>query len=320
MEVRWKRAGGACFAALTVLALAPAAHAAGLGVTSISSLPAGASSGNLTGVVSNDADHAAVAKVNVRAMRRGTGGALLGQATVTRRRARHQDLPGRRARAEPEEGHLLRRRLRAEGRSRQGRARAAPPALADLRVKGGDPLQGKLATKAFDNQNGAAKAHSAQAPACSPGARTLSEPGNRVWPELGNGGYKSLHTDVFTVYDAPTNKFLAGTHVDLTQQATQCLSEFSLDFDRRNNISSTATTPGPDMTISSITIDGVPATFRHVQPTYAGDPKGWDDPDPLAHAPPTPTRCRRRTRTRRRARRRPGTRHRRAWRAARPSS
>ena len=37
------------------------------------------------------------------------------------------------------------------------------------------------------------------------------------------------------------------------------------------------------MTIQSITIDGVPATFAHKQPTYAGDPNGPDDPDPLAH-------------------------------------
>ncbi len=84
MEVRWQRAGGASLVALAALALAPAAHAAGLGVTSISSLPAGARSGNLSGVVSNDTDHAAVAKVNVRAMkRRGTGGALLGQTSVS---------------------------------------------------------------------------------------------------------------------------------------------------------------------------------------------------------------------------------------------
>src|SRR4029079_3845978 len=95
----------------------------------------------------------------------------------------------------------------------------------------------------------------------------------------------------------PTNKFLPGNHVELTQQATQCLSEFSLDFDRKNNSASAGTPPAPDMTISSITIDGVPATFAHKQPTYAGDPNGADDPNPLAHqasnttpvSPPTPT-------------------------------
>ena len=38
------------------------------------------------------------------------------------------------------------------------------------------------------------------------------------------------------------------------------------------------------MTVQSITIDGVPATFAFKQPTYPGDPNGPDDPDPLAHA------------------------------------
>ena len=110
------------------------------------------------------------ATVSVRAMRCGTGGALIGprHGAASPRTAPRRFLVDVK-RAEPEEGHLLPRRLRAAGRRRRGRARAAPPALADLRVKGGDPLQGKLATKAFDNQNGAAKAHAAQAPACTPG-------------------------------------------------------------------------------------------------------------------------------------------------------
>ena len=89
--------------------------------------------------------------------------------------------------------------------------------------------------------------------------------------------------DVTIVYDALTNKFLPGTNVELTQKSTQCLSEFSLDFDRRSSISQTAAVPGSDMTIQSITIDGVPATFRHAQPSYPGNPNGPDDPDPLAH-------------------------------------
>ena len=84
---------------------------------------------------------------------------------------------------------------------------------------------------------------------CSPGARTLVKPGDRVWPELGNGGYQSIHSDVFINYDAVTNKFLPGTHVELMQKSTQCLSEFSLDFDRKSSISSTAAVPGSDMTV-----------------------------------------------------------------------
>ena len=41
--------------------------------------------------------------------------------------------------------------------------------------------------------------------------------------------------------------------------------------------------PGPDFTVGSITVNGQPATFKFVQPTYPGDPNGQDDPDPLAH-------------------------------------
>ncbi|MDA0178747.1 M1 family aminopeptidase [Solirubrobacter phytolaccae] len=278
-----RRAIGASLVVLAALVGAPAAHAAGVGVTSLSSLPAGAGSGTLTGVVTNDTDHAATADVSVRVMRRSTGGALIGKAKVgvaahgTKSFLVSVKLPSLK------KGTYYVAACTPQGGADAGKLGCATSA-ADLKIKGGDPVQGKLATKAFEQQNGAAKAKAAQAADCTPGARTLSQPGNRVWPELGNGGYTSLHTDVFTVYDAVTNKFLPGNHVELTQKSTQCLSEFSLDFDRKNNISATATTPGPDMTISSITIDGVPATFSHKQPTYAGDPKGWDDPDPLAHA------------------------------------
>src|SRR3569623_460197 len=74
--------------------------------------------------------------------------------------------------------------------------------------------------------------------ACSPGARTLSQPGDHVYPDMGNGGYTSLHTDVHMVYDAPTAQFLAGNHVVLTARSTQCLSELSLDFERSSVLGS----------------------------------------------------------------------------------
>jgi hypothetical protein len=82
------------------------------------------------------------------------------------------------------------------------------------------------------------------------------------------------------VYDAATNRFLPGNHVDLTDRATQCLSSLSLDFERFE--------PGhpkvsPDMQVQSVTIDGAPGSFRFAQPTYPDDPKGPDDPDPRAH-------------------------------------
>jgi hypothetical protein len=114
---------------------------------------------------------------------------------------------------------------------------------------------------------------------CSAGAHSLSPHGARVYPETGNGGYRSVHTDVHMVYDAGTNRFLAGNHVALTDQATQCLTSFSLDFERK----SANTADGPDMSVQSVTVNGHPARFTFAQPTYPGDPHGQNDPNPRAH-------------------------------------
>ena len=114
---------------------------------------------------------------------------------------------------------------------------------------------------------------------CSSGAHTLSHFGDHVYPETGNGGYTSLHTDVRMVYDAPSNQFLPGNHVELTLRATQCLTDFSLDFERKG----VDANGGPDMTINSVVVQGRPASFTFVQPTYPGDPNGQNDPDPRAH-------------------------------------
>jgi hypothetical protein len=116
-------------------------------------------------------------------------------------------------------------------------------------------------------------------PNCSSGARTLSHFGDHVYPETGNGGYTSLHTDVHLIYDAPSNQFLPGNHVVLTARATQCLTDFSLDFERRG----VDDNGGPDMTVDSVVVNGRPASYKFVQPTYPGDPNGQDDPDPRAH-------------------------------------
>jgi hypothetical protein len=116
-------------------------------------------------------------------------------------------------------------------------------------------------------------------PTCSSGAHTLSHFGEHVYPETGNGGYTSLHTDIHMIYDAPSNRFLPGNHVVLTVRATQCLSDFSLDFER----TSVDPVNGPDMTVNSILVSGRPAGYKFVQPTYPGDPNGQDDPNPLAH-------------------------------------
>ncbi|HME66754.1 MAG TPA: hypothetical protein VKG61_17835, partial [Streptosporangiaceae bacterium] len=124
-----------------------------------------------------------------------------------------------------------------------------------------------------------ASAAAAGHPGCSAGARTLASPGSVLYPETGNGGYTSLNTLVHLVYDATANRFLPGNGVILTDRATQCLTSFSLDFER----TSANTSAGPDMTVNSVTVNGRPARFRFVQPTYPGDPNGQDDPAPAAH-------------------------------------
>jgi len=114
---------------------------------------------------------------------------------------------------------------------------------------------------------------------CSAGAHTLAPPGSHLYPDTGNGGYTSLHTLVHLVYDATTNMFLPGNQVVLTDRATQCLTSFSLDLERR----SANTSASPDMTVNSVTVNGQPAQFGFVQPTYPGDPNGPNDPNPAAH-------------------------------------
>src|SRR5262245_36960963 len=114
---------------------------------------------------------------------------------------------------------------------------------------------------------------------CSSGAHSLSPFGAHVYPETGNGGYTSLHSDVFLNYDTASNVFLPGTRVVLADQATQCLTDFSLDFERTSPNSKDR----PEMTVRAVLVNGRPAGFRFVQPTYPGDPNGQNDPDPRAH-------------------------------------
>ena len=116
-------------------------------------------------------------------------------------------------------------------------------------------------------------------------ARTSWSPGDHVYPETGNGGYISLHTDVDMVYDAPTNTFLPGNHVELTDQATQCLTDFSLDFE----------TQGPARLLRRPEHDDQqgdggrqPATDLQA-PTYPGDPNGRMTPTPTPTSPRSST-------------------------------
>src|SRR2546430_14446307 len=69
---------------------------------------------------------------------------------------------------------------------------------------------------------------------CSSGAHTLSRFGDHVYPETGNGGYTSPHTDGHMVYDAKANQFPPRNHVDLTGRATQRLTDFNLHFRRHS--------------------------------------------------------------------------------------
>ena len=126
----------------------------------------------------------------------------------------------------------------------------------------------------------AAPPEAASAPGrCAPGAHTLSSYGERVYPETGNGGYTSVHTDVDLRYSAAANMFLPGNHVALTELSSQCLSSFTLDFEP----TAAGGTSAPALTVSAVTVDGKPADFSFVQPTYPGDPAGQEDPDPRAH-------------------------------------
>jgi hypothetical protein len=144
-----------------------------------------------------------------------------------------------------------------------------------LVVLGAGAVPGALALPQQDR----ALSPTVAAPHCSAGAHTLSRRGDRVYPETGNGGYRSVHTDVHLKYDATHNRFLAGNHVVLTDRATQCLRTFSLDFERHSANHS----GGPRLRVRKVTVNGRPATFHFVVPTYPGDPLGQNDPDPRAH-------------------------------------
>lgn len=81
------------------------------------------------------------------------------------------------------------------------------------------------------------------------GARTLND---RLFPEIGNGGYDVRHYDIALNYDPASNEFEPGTKTTITALATQPLSDFSLDFD--------------GLTVSAVTVDGQPAGFARESP------------------------------------------------------
>ena len=259
------------------LAAAPAHAAPQVSVGSVSDLRGNA--GTLTGSVHNGSGLDRNATVTVRLMRKGMKTRILGS---TRVRVGAKGDAAYRVEVKLPSG-LDRGNYYISACTPAGDADPAKlgcaTAARDLKVKGGLPVRGRMARLPYER---AKRARAATAEDCGSGAHTLAKPGTRVWPDLGNGGYLSVHTDIHTVYDAVANLFLPGNHVELSQRSTQCLTDFSLDFDAKNGVTSTSA-PGPDMTVDSVTIDGQPATFKFVQPTYPGDPNGQDDPDPLAH-------------------------------------
>jgi hypothetical protein len=278
MDGRRMRAAGASLVAVGLLGLAasPALAAPTVSVSTLSSLKTGAKAGTLSGSVHNDTAAARSAKVTVRLMRSGVKARVVGTTTVSVPPKAVADysvkvaLPSGLSR-----GNYYLSACTPKGDGDPG-AMDCATAAKDLLIGGGIPVRGPEAMKPYLRAK--ATAHSAAAETCSSGAHTLAKPGTRVWPELGNGGYLSLHTDIYTVYDAAANVFLPGNHVEHTQRSTQCLTDFSYDFDAKNGVTSTSA-PGPDMTVTSITVNGQPATFKQVQPTYPGDPNGQDDPD-----------------------------------------
>src|SRR3954454_18802645 len=90
----------------------------------------------------------------------------------------------------------------------------------------------------------AALAVPASAQAASPGAAGI---GDRLFPKLGNGGYKVEHYDVALNYaTAAPSQGIDGT-VTITANATQALSRFDLDFSGDG--------------VGSVSVNGQPATF-----------------------------------------------------------
>ena len=203
MDVARVRAGCASLVTMALLGLvaSPALAAPGVAVSAVSSLQAGATAGTLTGKVVNDTDRATRAQVAVRIMRRGTRRPAIGRTTVAV--PAHGSAVYRVAVKLPpglSRGNYYLSACTAygNGAGKLGCATARDEVL----IKGGTPARGTQAASAL--------AKAAQAETCSSGGRTLAKPGSRLYPETGNTGYTSSHTDVNLVYDAPSNLLPAG--------------------------------------------------------------------------------------------------------------
>ena len=260
---------GATAAQLPSQLVRPATFAGShLTVASVTSTPAGARAGHtyvLHGTVVNDGNARAVGRVVVHLLRVGSRPLAIGRASVGL--AAH-------------DSHAFGVTVRLPSGLRDG----SYAVVACVRHTAPSGALG-CATAERHLQIGTAHRRpvrmttAAPSTTCSSGAHSLSPFGAHVYPETGNGGYTSVHTDVFIDYDTASNLLLPGTHVVLTDRATQCLTDFSLDFER----TSPNRKDGPDLSVASVLVNGAPASFTFVQPTYPGDPNGQNDPDPRAH-------------------------------------
>jgi hypothetical protein len=238
-------------------------------VSRLSSAPARARAGHayvLHGIVVNEGSAAARGGVVVHLLRVGSRPLAVGRATVNL--AAHDSAPY--------SVHIRLPRVLHEGSyalvacvRRAGRSGELGCVTAERHLQIGSRSRIRTARVSA----------AASSAVCSSGAHSLSPFGAHVYPETGNGGYTSVHTDVFLNYDTESNLFLTGTHVVLTDQATLCLTDFSLDFERTSPNSK----DGPDLTVGTVLVNGKSARFTFVQPTYPGDPNGQNDPDPRAH-------------------------------------
>lgn len=86
----------------------------------------------------------------------------------------------------------------------------------------------------------------ASAAAFSPGGDSL---GDSLLPQVGNGGYDARHYDIDLRYDPAANRLEPGTRAVMVARSRKALSRVSLDFQR-------------ELTVSEVTVDGVPAAFR----------------------------------------------------------
>jgi aminopeptidase N len=93
-------------------------------------------------------------------------------------------------------------------------------------------------------------------PSHKPGAGARSA-GDRLFPQIGNGGYDALHYDLVLGYD-PATDVLQG-RATMTARATKSLTEFSLDLQ--------------GFSVSGVSVNGKPATFTREDTKLIVDPK-----------------------------------------------